>query len=98
MTPLSDIEKLERLFLLADRPNNAQIRVSQTIAWLNFDRELRNLAPSIIADWKQMREEIERLTKERDEAYERAAQVLEQHRWDWHAEDYAKEIRALKAK
>ena len=41
---------------------------------------LRNLAPSLIADWKAMRGEIERLTKERDEAYERAARVCETSR------------------
>ena len=49
MTPTEDIEKLERL-LAEGMP--AEIYVT-----------LRNLVPSIIADWKDMRGEIERLER-----------------------------------
>ena len=62
MTPISDIEKLERL--LAE---NVEEWTDTDYVWL-----VALVIPSLIADWKQMRGEIERLTKERDEAYERA--------------------------
>ena len=71
MTPISDIEKLERL--LAEFANN--ILLGKHDAWIDQQKAIIkmhqcNLAPSLIADWREMRGEIERLTKERDEAHE----------------------------
>ena len=60
MTPVSDIEKLEHLQGLIDKgaasfDDHAELTVL-----------LEELSPSLIADWKAMRGEIERLTKELD--------------------------------
>ncbi len=101
MTPISDIEKLERLLaeatpgpwiecptIAGDLIPFVASELGEAIAdfyphgafggKLNhlLVIALRNLAPSLIEDWKEMRGEIERLTKERDEAYERAAESL----------------------
>ena len=67
---------------------------------------LTKIAALFIADWKAMRGEIERLTKERDEAHERAAQVCDGlsdlhangEVWISACEMCADDIRALKAK
>lgn len=133
MTPISDIEKLERLLAEAtpgpwhDCPTTDGI--PHIASWkgeaiadfylygapgggfnLPLVVALRNLAPSLIADWKQMRGEIERLTKERDEAYEEAAQVcIVEANADTSGDDWgdgfntgclacARDIRDLKAK
>ena len=115
MTPLSDIEKLERL--LSPVPETHAVFLN-ALPQLETEFELvaRKLLPSLIADWKQMREtidtccnkdggmsakvarlevEIERLTKELDEAYERAAQEAD----EGDAPTFiANRIRALKSK
>lgn len=123
MTPISDIGKLEYEIELSESPavdENTRKEANKRVRTL-----LRNLAPSLIADWKQMHEqlerwrkgyntitrshyetEIERLTKERDEAYERAAQVCDGlsdlhangEVWISACEMCADDIRALKAK
>ena len=60
MTPVSDIEKLEQLRKKIDK--GAQ----SFSVHADYEALLYELAPSLIADWKEMRVEIERLTKERD--------------------------------
>ena len=105
MTPISDIEKLERLrsqlghiaieggdnLAIAlctyfadrhDRPSDDEETERGWGEWVEkeCDEVLTKIAALFIADWKQMRGEIERLTKERDEAYERAARVCETSR------------------
>ena len=84
MTPLSDIEKLEQAIADdAERCHAYFFHASEENKnAASAAREYRNdllfrLAPSLIADWKQMRGEIERLTKELDEAYERVAHVCD---------------------
>ena len=103
MTPISDIENLERL-------RKAAIKGPGWWDDVNYVTRLHDLAPSLIADWKAMRGEIERLTKERDEAYEEAAQVcIVEANADTSGDDWgdgfntgclacARDIRDLKAK
>ncbi len=67
MTPITDIEKLERLLAIS-----VEEWTDTDYVWL-----VCVIAPSLIADWKEMRGEIERLTKERDKAYERAAKFCQ---------------------
>ena len=79
MTPISDIEKLERLLAEAT-PGTLEVFQCNSKMWnttVAYVVALCNIAPSLIADWKQMRGEIERLTKELDEAYERVAHVCD---------------------
>ena len=66
MTPLSDIEKLE--LLLVDLTGLQFDKCAFTLSLERQVREkyvtlLQNLAPSLIADWKQMRGDIERLER-----------------------------------
>ena len=94
MTPISDIEKLELL------PEQLR-KLTYSFDSRKRMEEIIEFIPSIIADWKQMRGEIERLTKERDEAYERAAQISDKYvdgRQSNMADIIAGEIRAMKAK
>lgn len=103
MTPISDIEKLERLLAACQKATDPdQFRLAEG----DLHIAIHNLTPSLVADWRAMRGEIERLTKERDEAHERAAQVCDGlsdlhangEVWISACEMCADDIRALKAK
>ena len=72
-----DIEKLEAL-LAEVMPGIWTVLNIYPVMWrtnIAYITALCNLAPSLIADWKEMRGEIERLTKERDEAYEALEEI-----------------------
>ena len=65
MTPISDIEKLERLLAEAT-PGTLEVFQCNSKMWnttVAYVVALCNIAPSLIADWKQMRGEIERLRR-----------------------------------
>ena len=77
MTPISDIERLERLLAGLGRAEDGFNLVSPMETGPAYDIAVRELnaalfdalfdiAPYLISDWKQMRGEIERLTKELD--------------------------------
>ena len=70
MIPLSDIEKLERLLVELDRAEDGfnlmspmEAGPAYNIAVRELNAALFDIAPYIIADWKQMRGEIERLER-----------------------------------
>ena len=97
LTVIEDIEKLERLLAeLKNTYGTENYRLARDI----FCDGAETIILSFIADWKEMRGEIERLTKELDEAYELVAQKVDGlSEYTKYSKDFIADlIRGLKAK